>query len=729
LRLTEEDLPGRFSQNENVGVLLGEPAGGLTDSDLDVFEAIELAPHFMPDTKSIFGRPGKQRSHRLYYCDIETIKFQTSKEMIMELRSTGCQTVFPGSTHPSGEKIEWYEDGEPTWISSEELKTASGKLAAAALLARNWPAEGSRQNAALALAGGLSRAGWDENEAAHFIEAVAIAAGDEETKSRVRTVAGTFKKRDVPITGWPTLAGLVGKDTVDHVIKWLNIKRTQEEQPWPEPEPIKNTLRHVESITQDIIPGPLRPWLKDISFRMQCPLDFVAVGAITEAGAIIGSGCGIRPKQKDDWLVVPNLWGGVVASPSMLKTPSLAEALKPLARLEAEARGVYETEVAFYEADVEEHKAKRDALKAEMSTAAKGKAKANEKVPDMDDVKARFAALEKPEEPTRRRYKTNDATVEKVGELLNQNPRGILIFRDELVGLLMSWEREDRQTDRAFYLETWNGYGSFTTDRISRGTIDINNLCISIMGGIQPGKLTGYLHQASSDLQNDGLIQRMQLLVYPDEPAKWELIDECPDTEARNKAYDVFESLAKMNFAECGAELPEGELIPFFHFSSEAQEIFNQWLTGLQEKLQTEESPLMVEHLAKYRSLMPSLALIFHLINVADGQTGGPVSSQAAHQATAWCEYLESHARRIYGLVADISTRAASELALKIKKGALHDGFTLRDVYRNCWHLLGKKELVQDACSELIEAGWLRESFSEMGKTKPVYTINPKIFL
>lgn len=137
---------------------------------------------------------------------------------------------------------------------------------------------------------------------------------------------------------------------------------------------------------------------------------------------------------------------------------------------------------------------------------------------------------------------------------------------------------------------------------------------------------------------------------------------------------------------------------------------------------------MVEEHLTKYRSLMPSLALLFHLIDVAAGEATGQVTGKAAIMAAEWCDYLESHARRIYGLIGDISTRAAGELAKKIKKGMLPDGFTLRDVYRRCWHLLDKKEIAQGAVDELTEAGWLRKSISEVGKTTTVYSINPKIF-
>jgi hypothetical protein len=253
---------------------------------------------------------------------------------------------------------------------------------------------------------------------------------------------------------------------------------------------------------------------------------------------------------------------------------------------------------------------------------------------------------------------------------------------------------------------------------------------VSILGGVQPSKLTGYLLQANDDLKNDGLLQRFQLLVYPDEITNWQYIDQYPVAEANTRAYAVFKALAEMDFTQYGAELSDDGKIPFFHFESDVQKTFRVWLTEFQAKIQSEDNPLMAEHLAKYRSLMPSLALIFHLINVADGQPGGPVTQLAAEQATAWCDYLESHARRIYGLLADVSMRAAEELAKRIQEKEAPDGFTLRDVYRKGWHLLDKKELVEQACDELIDAGWLRPSSEDVPGRHPkeIFMINPKIF-
>src|SRR5713101_7730752 len=83
-----------------------------------------------------------------------------------------------------------------------------------------------------------------------------------------------------------------------------------------------------------------------------------------------------------------------------------------------------------------------------------------------------------------------------------------------------------------------------------------------------------------------------------------------------------------------------------------AQELFDGWRADLEHRLRAEEDhPVLLSHLAKYRSLLPSLALLFHLIDGVDTGRRGPVSGAAAAQAAAWCEYLAAHARRLYGAV------------------------------------------------------------------------------
>jgi len=130
LRLTMEQLPQYFNcRPQNVGVLLGEPSGWLIDIDLDHPRAVELADQLLlPPTLAVFGRPTKQRSHRLYRVSgpVKTKRIKSKKHgTIIELRSTGCQTVFPPSTHESGEPIRWdHGDVEPPLIDPEKLLIA-----------------------------------------------------------------------------------------------------------------------------------------------------------------------------------------------------------------------------------------------------------------------------------------------------------------------------------------------------------------------------------------------------------------------------------------------------------------------------------------------------------------------------------------------------------------------------------------------------------------------------
>lgn len=136
-RLNLEQLAEIYSDDpgQNIGVLNGEPSGGIVDIDLDHHRAIELADEILPPTNSVFGRIGKPRSHRLYYvtAPVETQQHKLPDiGMLVELRSTGTQTVFPGSIHESGEPIEWSEDGEPAQISPTELSQAVERLAQAA---------------------------------------------------------------------------------------------------------------------------------------------------------------------------------------------------------------------------------------------------------------------------------------------------------------------------------------------------------------------------------------------------------------------------------------------------------------------------------------------------------------------------------------------------------------------------------------------------------------------
>ncbi len=248
---TTADLPKHFNgQPLNIGVLLHN---GLTDIDLDSVEAVKIADYFLPETEAVFGRDGKPRSHRLYYCkDAKFEKFNNpfwlksndagkrKTACIVEFRTgDGLQTVFPGSTHEtSGEAINWSNDGEPLHVDAPTLRRAVAQMASACLVSTFWR-NGIRQDLAMAVSGALLRNGFALSEVKNFIKAICAATNDEETESRLKAAEATAQrlKDGETVYGFPTLTELTDKKLVETVCKWLGIdsrSRSDFEQGAPE---------------------------------------------------------------------------------------------------------------------------------------------------------------------------------------------------------------------------------------------------------------------------------------------------------------------------------------------------------------------------------------------------------------------------------------------------------------------------------------------------------------
>ncbi len=226
-----------------------------------------------------------------------------------------------------------------------------------------------------------------------------------------------------------------------------------------------------------------------------------------------------------------------------------------------------------------------------------------------------------------------------------------------------------------------------------------------------PGRLRSYIAGAlDGGGQDDGLLQRFQVAVWPEVGGEWANVDRYPDTNAKNLAFEVFQALDKLDPAAIGAGGVDGD-IPYLRFASDAQDLFDEWRANLERRLRTGElsdTPAYESHLAKYRSLMPSLALIFHLVDAVAGKTAGTVSLEAAMLAADWCGYLEAHARKIYAPELNPDLAAAHRLADKIKAGAITDGMTIRDIYRPQWSGLTNTDTVSAGLMLLAHHNWIR---------------------
>jgi Protein of unknown function (DUF3987) len=248
-----------------------------------------------------------------------------------------------------------------------------------------------------------------------------------------------------------------------------------------------------------------------------------------------------------------------------------------------------------------------------------------------------------------------------------------------------------------------------------------------VLGNTQPSRIAEYVRRANADgAGGDGLIQRFGLLVWPDGPAGWKNVDEYPDSAKRELVWGIFERISKLSEAralELGAMKGPYDKIPFVRFDEEAAAEFLEWRAGLERQLRGDElSPALEGHLAKYRKLVPALALIDHVV---ESTTSG-VGREALLRALAMAEYLETHARRIYGATDTIDIIAAEAILTHIRRGAL---ITARDVHRPGWSKLTDQDHVRRGLDLLVELDHLAANVSGTpgygGRPKVAYRINP----
>lgn len=496
---------------------------------------------------------------------------------------------------------------------------------------------------------------------------------------------------------------------------------------WPVPRPIEAELPPASAFDADVLlPDPLRTYVLDESDRLCCPPDYIAAALMVALGSVIGSRCALKPKRRDDWLVAPNLYGGVIGDPATKKTPAVEKGLRFLDRLEADEADRLAQRTVEYEAEVSAHKAREAAIEKIMKDAAGTKERAEDPCA-MEAAIRDLKSLRAPEQPHARRFRTNDATVEKIADLLAASPEGLLVYRDELVGLLSSWEREGREGDRAFYLEGWNGLGSFAVDRIGRGSLLVRTLNLSVFGSIQPELLGRYLASVLTSSDNDGRVQRFQLLVFPDAVA-WEWRDRHPVAGAREAVRDTFLRLAAFDPVQDGATAADDFVkVPHFAFDDAALETFIEWSAHLHHNVVAhEQNSLLKQHFAKYEKVFCAIALILHL---AEGRIG-PIQVDTALRASAWTEYLAGHARRVYALVETTRVGTAQMLASRIAAGKLANPFTAREVARKGWTGMRALNDVEAALGLLEEAGHVMGVDTEdglPGRPTTRFWINPMI--
>ena len=392
---------------------------------------------------------------------------------------------------------------------------------------------------------------------------------------------------------------------------------------WEEPKIAGPTLP--PPFPTDILPPPLEDLILRHAESMPCPPDYVAVPALAVAGAAIGRSLAVR--LRSEWIQMANIWSAIVGAPGACKSPALDVALRPVRKINRD--------------NFEEYRLGLEAFKA----AKREKAEARKML-------GRTLAPDDPDDrpPPPKRISVIDATSESLAPRLRDNPRGLLMIRDELSGWICSFDRyASGGGDRENFLSLWNN-GAIMVDR--KGQLDgvpiyLAHTFFGVTGAVTPKRLTLFGTNSSGETDGDGFFERF-LFSYPPEllPQRTAEVD---TTEVDALWSDAIRRLWDRPMIQDGFEDPRPYILGF---SPEATEAWNAW-----EDVHCAEmrSPDFAKHLtgawSKYRNHAARLALIVDQIRWAYDPESLPypqsLGLRSVRDGVRLAEYFKAHFRRV----------------------------------------------------------------------------------
>ena len=476
----------------------------------------------------------------------------------------------------------------------------------------------------------------------------------------------------------------------------------------PEPTEIKCGLPDVPEFNVAMLPDVFQAFVKDNAERMGQPPDCFGIPLMINAAAALGSNWAVCPKAHDEgWKESMVLWGGIVAPPGSKKSACLSITLQPIHKIVKELGQQHQLAMQNYSKQKQAFDAQQKRIKSKGT-----------KVPVSN-------ALTEPQVPKPERILVQDITYQKLADLMSVSPRGLLCMMDELAGVMSKWDENSQEAARQFFLTAWNGDQPYVVDRVEAGTKQIDRAFLCLVGGFQPAVLAQYVKQTLTGGEgDDGLIQRFQMLGYPDFCPSINEVDRVADAAAEDEMENAILRLHKLKASDVYAKTDPKSKRFFLHFSDQAQVIMD----GIRHELQkvamsSKHGAARSSHLTKMSATVAKLAMLIHFL---DGGSG-PISVDAALKAFEWCKYLNAHSKRVYESAPVGSENAAKQLLNKIRSGDLPNRFTERDVIRKGWvNLTSKSGDLEHALALLIDHHWLRkELVSTGGRPSEVYIIHP----
>jgi hypothetical protein len=476
--------------------------------------------------------------------------------------------------------------------------------------------------------------------------------------------------------------------------------------PWTEPDwsLLDDRRGALPEFPLDALPACWRDWVARSARGAGVTPAHVAVPLLGIASSQIGGAR--RAQASRAWSEPMTLWVAVVGFSGSGKTPGIEVTARALARIQDSHKSRVAELQRRHETRAETARAARKKWKADLEAAIAAGQGPPPQPPEADEV-GPFVAP---------RVFVSNATIERLTTMLDARPRGLLALYDELAGLFANMGRYSGGSDRAFWLQAWNG-SAYTVERMGRPPVALANLLIGLVGGFQPDKLT-----RAFDGDADGMYARM-CFCWPAEAAYAPLSDDVAEIEP-----DTVNALARLIGLEAGeppALVPRS--VPLSAAARAAFETFRRYVDATRLALDGRER----EWCAKGGSHVLRLAgtLVFLEWSMAGGPE--PAAIEAPQMAAAvrlWTDYFWPHSRaalRQIGLT-ERHTTARRVLRWIAAKGVREIG--IKDIRRDALSGSIDRSQTEELLRGLEQTGWLRKETTASGG-RPVHRwqVNPAL--
>ncbi len=418
-----------------------------------------------------------------------------------------------------------------------------------------------------------------------------------------------------------------------------------EEEPDEDGDP---TPDRYQPFPVEVLPEPARSFVAEGAAAIGCDPSFVALPLLSALAGAVGNTRRIR--LKGTWIQPAILWTAVVGESGTQKTPAFRLALAAVRARQHRLMREHERAMAEWETARAVHEA---ALAAWKRDAARGKA-------DREPPAA-------PRRPACARGWIDDCTVEALATLLLENPRGLLMLRDELSGWFSfgRYKNGGGGDDVARWLEVFDA-GTLVVDRKTTGTVYVPSAAVSIAGGVQPLVLERSIGRQHRE---NGLLARLLLAYPPRRPTRWTEAELDPRIECELAA--VFDRLYALE-PDPG---PDGDPAPrVLPLGPAAKAIFAAFV----DEHGKETFALVGDEAAAWSKLggyAARLALVLHLVRAAAGDPSladpDVVDEASVEAGIALSRWFAAEARRVY---AEFSTGAEDREILRLADLASRQG-------------------------------------------------------